>query len=194
MKGPDAYMNNLLNVLLKFRENSVGIVGDIRKMYNSVYIKNPDQHVHRFLWRDLLINQKPNIYVITAVNIGDRPIGTIATVALRKTAEMGRGSYPKEADVLLETTYVDDIVDSVGSMKEALTVTENISILLKPGNVHIKGWSISGDQKPIVNIYDKDLQKVLGLSWKPSLDTIQFEIRLNFSKKVKKSTNGPRLS
>ena len=49
MKGPDAYMNNLLNVLLNFRENSVGIVGDIRKMYNSVYIKNPDQHVHRFV-------------------------------------------------------------------------------------------------------------------------------------------------
>ena len=38
-KGPDAYVNNLLAVLLKFRENSVGIVGDIKKMYNSVYIK-----------------------------------------------------------------------------------------------------------------------------------------------------------
>ena len=79
-------------------------------------------------------------------------------------------------------------------MKEALTATENISILLKPRNFHIKGWIISGDQKPIVNIYDKDLQKVLGVSWKPSLDTIQFEIRLNFSKKVKNQRMGPDLA
>ena len=27
-------MNNLLSVLLKFRENRIGIVGDIKKMYN----------------------------------------------------------------------------------------------------------------------------------------------------------------
>ena len=91
-------MNNLLNVLLKFRENPVGIVGDIKKMYNSVYIKEFDQHIHRFLWRNLVINRIPVIFVITAVNIGDRPSGTIATVALRKTAVMGRSSYPKEAE------------------------------------------------------------------------------------------------
>ena len=48
-KGPDAYMNNLLAVLLKFRENETGFVGDIRKMYNSVYVVEVEQHVHRFL-------------------------------------------------------------------------------------------------------------------------------------------------
>ena len=50
-KGPDSHMNDLLNVLLKFRENSVAIPGDIKEMYHSVHIKEKDQHVHRFLWR-----------------------------------------------------------------------------------------------------------------------------------------------
>ena len=37
-KGPDAYMNNLLAALLKFRENKIGIVGDIRKMFWRINI------------------------------------------------------------------------------------------------------------------------------------------------------------
>ena len=59
-KGPDGYMNNLLSVLLKFRENRIGIVGDIKKMYNSVYIKELDQHVHRFLWKNMDTNKTPD--------------------------------------------------------------------------------------------------------------------------------------
>ena len=49
-KGPDAFMNNLLGVVVRFRENNVGFVGDIRKMYNSVHTSTLDQHCHHFLW------------------------------------------------------------------------------------------------------------------------------------------------
>ena len=106
-------MNNLLAVWLKFRENLVGIVGDIRKMYNSVYIKELEQHVHRFLWRNLETKRQPHIYVITAVNIGDCPSGTIATVALRKTVDANKEVYPMTADIIIKSTFVDDIIDSV---------------------------------------------------------------------------------
>ena len=41
-QGPDAFMNNLLGVTVRFRENNVGFVGDIRKKYNSVHTL--DQH------------------------------------------------------------------------------------------------------------------------------------------------------
>ena len=36
-KGPDSYMNNLLGILLRWKEEQVALVGDIRKMFNSVY-------------------------------------------------------------------------------------------------------------------------------------------------------------
>ena len=36
-KGPDSYMNNVIGVLLRWREEAVALVGDIRKMFNSVY-------------------------------------------------------------------------------------------------------------------------------------------------------------
>ena len=54
-------MNNLLGVIVRFRENNVGYVGDIRKMYNSVYISMLDQHCHRFIWRNMETNKIPDI-------------------------------------------------------------------------------------------------------------------------------------
>ena len=87
-KGPDL-INDLLGVIVRFRENWVAFAGDISKMYHSVRISLGDQHTHRFLWRDLKLSVEPEVYIMMVVCFGDRPAGTIATVAMRKTAEMG---------------------------------------------------------------------------------------------------------
>ena len=64
----------------------MGIVGDISKMYHSIKIDKFDQHVHRFLWRGMNSCRDPDQYVLNTVTFGDRPSGTIATMALRYTA------------------------------------------------------------------------------------------------------------
>ena len=52
-KGPDSFKNNLLGMLLRFREEQVILIGDIQKMYNSVHLDILEQHTHHFLLRDL---------------------------------------------------------------------------------------------------------------------------------------------
>ena len=46
-KGPNM-LNNLLGVLLRFREEKIGIVGDISKMYHAINITAFDQMTHCF--------------------------------------------------------------------------------------------------------------------------------------------------
>ena len=65
-------------------------------MYNSVSICELDHRCHRFLWRDVGTWRDPDIYALTAITMGDRPAGTIATVALYKTAELSEEFYPFE--------------------------------------------------------------------------------------------------
>ena len=48
-KGPDNYIDNLVGLLIRWRENSVALVGDIRKMYNSVHLNELEVQTHRFL-------------------------------------------------------------------------------------------------------------------------------------------------
>ena len=66
IKGPDL-LNNMLGVILRFREQSVAVSGDISKMYDRIGIPEEDQHVRRFLWRDMDTNRPPDTYVETVL-------------------------------------------------------------------------------------------------------------------------------
>lgn len=46
-------LNDLLVVLLIFRQNRIGIAKDILKMYNRIKLSDFDQHSHSFVWGDL---------------------------------------------------------------------------------------------------------------------------------------------
>ena len=142
-KGPDL-LNNLLGILLRFREGSVGVTGDVKKMYHSVDISIPDQHTHRFLWRDLEESRSPDTYVMTAVSFGDKPAGTIATLALRKTAEMGQEEFPEAAKAIIRNTYMDDVIVSVDSREEAVKLTREVEELLRAGGFKMKSWIVTG--------------------------------------------------
>lgn len=59
-KGPDL-LNNLLGILIRFREEATALTGDIKKMYHTVKIGIKDQHTHRFLWRNMDDKREPEI-------------------------------------------------------------------------------------------------------------------------------------
>ena len=105
-KGPNL-INNLLDILLRFREGHIAITGDIRKMYHAIKIRGIDQHTHRYLWRNMDVDAEPSINVMSSVCFGDGPSGNMAIVALKKTAEMGKDKFPEAAEIVLKNTYVD---------------------------------------------------------------------------------------
>ena len=117
-KGPDL-LGNLLGILVKFREDFVAYLGDVKKMYHSIRIDPEDQQTHRFLWRDFKRDEKPQEYMMQVVSFGDRPAATIAQLALRKTADLAGEEYFQEKKVIYDSTYMDDIIDSVEDMKTA---------------------------------------------------------------------------
>ena len=63
------------------------------------------------------------------IRFRENKISTIATVALRKTAEMGRHKYPKAAKVIEENTYMDDVIESVTDKEQAENLTQDIENL-----------------------------------------------------------------
>ena len=139
MKGPDL-LNNLFGILLRFRENEVAISADVSKMYHRVLIPEQDQHVHRYLWRNLETDRKPDVYVKTVLTFGDRPAPAMAQIALQKTATEGEKRNPEAAEVLKKNTYMDDICDSVHFAEQATKLTTEIDEVLSNGGFHVKGW------------------------------------------------------
>ncbi|KAG1685791.1 hypothetical protein GQR58_008908 [Nymphon striatum] len=136
-KGPDL-LNSLWGVLLRFREHSIAISGD--KMYHQVSIPHSDQHLHRYMWRDLKISAEPDHYVKTVLTFGDKAAPAMALTALRKTAEGNENQYPGASQTVKLNSYMDDICDSVPTIEQANALIQDIESLLDSGGFHIKRW------------------------------------------------------
>ena len=190
VKGPDL-LNNMLGILLRFRENRVAVAGDVRKMYHSVNISELDQHTHRFLWRGMDESRKPDIYMMTAVSFGDKRAGTIAPLALRKTAEYSSDIYPDATKMIIKNTYVDDVIDSFDNIQKADQVTSEADEILAKGGFTMKGWikstSANNEARQLVIATDENdgdvVSKVLGVVWNSKFDVLEFKAKLNFSPK-----------
>ncbi|XP_039456743.1 uncharacterized protein LOC120433854 [Oreochromis aureus] len=208
IKGPDV-LNQIRAVLLRFRGGVYGALGDIKKMYNSVWLEDREMHLHRFLWRDSEDDELEE-YAITRVNIGDKPAGCIAQLAMRETASLSTFSHLKEErQVLQQDSYVDDILTSHNDMNQLEVITENIGRILKAGGFELKPWVLSGqsgrrkcdDQgektrmKTIVlpNQMRDEENKALGLGYIVEEDKLHVMVAINFSKKKKKMRVGQDL-
>ncbi|KAM9744581.1 uncharacterized protein ACNS7B_011726 [Menidia menidia] len=208
IKGPDV-LNQIRAVLLRFREGTYAALGDIKKMYNSVWLEEREVHLHRFIWRDSE-EEEVEDYAITRVNIGDKPAGCIAQLAMRETANLPSFIHlEEERQVLQNNSYVDDILTSHNDPDRLKEITENVERILKAGGFKLKPWVFSGQSgrknsnnkqdevkvKTLVlpnQMRDED-NKALGLGYIVEEDQLYVMVGINFSKRKKKMRLGQDL-
>ena len=110
LKGPDL-LQNLLGVLLRFRQEKIAIVADIEQMFHQIRITENNQPAMSFLWRNLNTSQDPDVYQMTVSIFGMKCSPAIANFVLRKTAEENCGATPISRAAALavkQNFYMDD--------------------------------------------------------------------------------------
>ena len=190
-KGPDSFANSSVALLLRWREEAVALVGDIKKMFHSVALKPLEQHCHRFLWRGLESDKEPKTYVMTKVNMGDRPASAIASEALFQTALMFKDEAPEAAEFIKKSAYVDDLIGS-STREKAEPLAQSAEDLLKKGGFLLHDWVFSSQDMP--SEPEKEKKVVLGVLWRPKEDIIGFQANLNFSPKKHGAYTKPNLT
>ena len=123
---------DLTNLSL-YREKHKAFVGGIFKMFHTIQIPEVDQITHGFLCRNLEPYRIPDTYVMTAINIGDKPSGSMAIVALKKTLEMKTIEYSLSSSNMVMKSYMNDIIDSIQTYKKDKIVSEEINMILEIG-------------------------------------------------------------
>ena len=83
--GPDL-LNSLVGVLLRFREQRVGLAADIEAMFHQVQIIEEDQLALRFFWQNLELERPPDVYQMLVMTFGAASSPCMANYVLRKTA------------------------------------------------------------------------------------------------------------
>ena len=185
-KGPDRFLNNLLAVLLGFRNGRVGCVADISKFHNQVYLETADIHMQRFLWRNMDTSVAPAVYAVRVNNFGVVAANCIATSALHKSADEFKTIYPEESAEIKTQTYVDDELTAAEDKSHALVKTSRMDEITNHAGMPNKGWTFTGDDKGVVSISGEDMveeERVLGSVWDPKLDDFVFHVTLRFQHK-----------
>ena len=103
---------------------------------------------------------------------------------------MGKDQFPEATRVILNNTYMDDIIESVDTQEKASEITGDIEKLLDKGGFKLKEWTYSGhrssgDKTKIAMEPSAAAEKVLGVVWDPIRDNFQFKVKLSFSPKRK---------
>merc|ERR1712237_82316 len=195
VKGPDRYLNNLAEVITKFRVGRNVAQGDIKKMFNAVELEYKDTFLQCFLWRKMDDSKEPEMYRVVVNNMGIKPACSIAKEAMDKSAELFEDVYPNTAEQLKTGSYVDDL-GVVDESDEALKErTQEADEILKHVGMKVPKWLYSGEEADSVelgNITNKlmadeaELDKVLGLSWDSRKDVFRFSVKINLNPLRKK--------
>ncbi|XP_062566818.1 uncharacterized protein LOC134229116 [Saccostrea cucullata] len=121
--------NELFDVLLRFRRNSVALVCDIAEMYLRIKVPVEDRSYQRFLWRDMMLDARPDVYEFSSVVFGMNSSPFQAQPVAQTHAETNKENYPMAAETVLKSTYMDDSMDSVASDEDGVKLHSELSTL-----------------------------------------------------------------
>ena len=116
--GPDL-LQNLIFVLLRFRQHKYAVSADIEGMFLQVGVREEDQPSLRFLWREDPTSSVV-VHQYTRHIFGARDSPTCANFALQKTALDNQAEYPEAASAVVQKFYMDDYLDSFQNRDDAL--------------------------------------------------------------------------
>ncbi|XP_058828010.1 uncharacterized protein LOC131687931 [Topomyia yanbarensis] len=186
LKGPDLLVS-LVNVLLRFREGKIAVCSDIREMFLRILIREEDKWSQCFVWRSCP-SDEVQIYTINVAMFGATSSPCTAQFVKNKNALEYAESYPRAVNAIIYNHYVDDFLDSVNSVEEAVQLVKQVQFIhaavgFEFGKIMSNsqevldrlGETSSPDSKSLVLDNDHTYERVLGVVWVPSADHFTFD-------------------
>ena len=138
LSGPDL-TNNLLGVLLCFRQDTVAIGADIGQMFHFFLVQEQHRDLLQFFWyKDNDPNGELTEYQMKVHVFGNTSSPAVATFCLRKTAHVGEPEFGSDAkDFVYNNFYVDDGLKSVANRAEAIDLLTRTRAMLATANLHL---------------------------------------------------------
>ena len=134
MHGPDL-VNNLIGVLVRFRENGIGVIGDIEKIYYQVKVPCDQRDFLRLFW----LNEHGEItqYRLKVHVFGATSSQSVANYVLKKCASLTNNDAKY---AIKNNFYVDDYLGSYPSERDAVKVAQNVRSAVSLGGFNLTSF------------------------------------------------------
>nr|XP_049467061.1 uncharacterized protein LOC125908380 [Anopheles coluzzii] len=183
LKGPDE-LSSLLGVLFRFRLYAVAACADVKEMFLQIMIRKEDKHAQRFLWRYEPTDELKT-YIVDVVMFGSACSPATAQYVKNRNAREHMEQFPRAVEGIIESTYVDDFLDSFETEEEACQVSHDVREIFRNGGFELRNWTsnsmelmrclgeANGDIKCLSSMGD-EAERVLGMRWNPASDELGF--------------------
>ena len=196
----------LYDILLRFRENRIVVVGDTEKAFLNIEVDEKDKDYLRFLWVKDVLNGDAEVvvYRFCRVVFGLNASPFLLNATLRYHIEKFSDVDPEFVRKMLHSFYVDDLVSGGETTEEVVNLYEKAKIRMASGGFRLRKWLTNdaglrqriqdseGEKETAANITRLDdvetyaksslggkegyYEKVLGLNWDCNNDTIMFDL------------------
>ena len=178
---------SLFEVLLRFRKNPVAVVCDVAEMYLQVELLPSDRPFHRFLWREMDSARPPDEYEFQRLVFGVNASPFLAQLVSQQHAKSVAAEYPRAAEAVMRSTYMDDTMDSVASVDDAKQLFTDLTAVWAGAGMYARKWlsnkpavleAISPEARAKeINLTSGELPaiKTLGVLWKATEDLFTFQ-------------------
>ena len=185
--GPTVH-SPLIDVLMRFRMHRIALIADVSKMYRAIELDGPDRDLHRFVWRSNPDDPLKD-YRMTRVTFGISASSFAANMSVKQNALDHKMEFPKAADVVETSFYVDDCLTGAESTTEAIQLHHQLVELFSKGGFLLRKWNTSDPE--VLNHIDPDLRdlqpthsipvpedytKTLGIQWNANLDHFRLAV------------------
>jgi hypothetical protein len=182
LPGPKL-LNELVDVLTRFRRYPIAIVGDISEMFLQISLVQQDRKFYRIVWGGEVFEYQRTIF-------GDTSSPYKANQVIKEHTRRLAGKYPEAQDTIENALYMDDTLDSRCSTEKAKETRSQVSKVMDRAGMKMRKW-ISNDPGVLKDIPKEDRavtveingketlpnQKTLGILWIAEEDVICIKSR-----------------
>lgn len=174
-KGPNL-IEQIPDILIRFRQNKIGVIADIRKAFLQISIHPNDREFLRFLWTDPKGHEVVYRHRRVVFGVSSSPFLLAATLdyhmsKVLEKCDKGASLYDKNIlSILSRSFYVDNCVTSVPNEEILEAFIRESSMILAEAKFDLRGWEHSGGDQPSNDV--SKLTAVLGLTWDTCNDSL----------------------
>ena len=194
----------LFDILVRFRENKIALVGDIEKAFLNVAVDEKDRDSLKFLWVEDVRDHNLSIavYRFCRVVFGLNASPFLLDETIRHHLATFAQRDPEFVKRMLEGFYVDDLVTGEGTTDKAFTLYQKARDRLAMGGFNLRKWKTNDPDlrekirssesakttREVKRLEDEETyakskleprgetrgEKVLGQAWDSDNDTLHF--------------------
>ena len=137
--GPK-FNQRILEILLQFRSYQVGVVADLEQAFLMIAVEQKDRDVLRFLWAKDAFATEPHIIKLrfTRVVFGVSSSPFLLNATIQHHIRRYHASHPELVDILMQSTYVDDVIFGADTEEEAYTLYMNSKEIFAQGSFNLR--------------------------------------------------------